>query len=373
MDNITNFLRDTHDTTIRQQKDWHFFSFLGNYVKFIKETPEISTIIEPIKTTKKQKVKEIMEAEKEAVAELINLKDALLKEIKNKKVVCDGLPEALLKLKDYENGKMASAFYQSTRLKIGIDYVLKVLPDSKLWIKKYNTYTEKFIERGALNTSFDDKKKTELWGIWDKLNILFVVLSHEEGSWVKGLEETGIDLETFEMLRAEMRIIRDEKYESGSPISPELIKPSSLSDAKDIEVIEDIEEFKRDDYVFYLDSIHLYILKEATTKEKTGKKNLKIITLCLNKSGELYRDKYCYGMDEKSDRCKIVRFLADGEYKETKIIADELDGKNKNTLRIEMGKIKNNVETKLKCKNFFQGKKGSGYKINPKYKIILKD
>ncbi len=101
--------------------------------------------------------------------------------------------------------------------------------------------------------------------------------------------------------------------------------------------------------------------------------------LYLNNVGELYREpktKYCYPMNEKSNRYKVIRFLTDNKgYQITKVIAGESGYKSEQTTRTEIGKIRNNIKKYLKIdgKDLLQGKKESGYRINPKYKIVFKD
>jgi len=110
-------------------------------------------------------------------------------------------------------------------------------------------------------------------------------------------------------------------------------------------------------------------------KEKFGKKT----SLYINQNGDLYRKpkhKYCYPMSEKSNRYKIINFLTNNMgYQPTRFISTELSIENEKTLRTEIGKIRNNVEKYLRIdgKDFLQGKKESGYRINPKYKIIPKN
>lgn len=102
------------------------------------------------------------------------------------------------------------------------------------------------------------------------------------------------------------------------------------------------------------------------------------LVLYLNQNGDLYRkpkDKYCYPMSEKGNRHRIIRFLATNKgYQLTEFISTELGIESEKSIRTEIGKIKNNIEKYLKIngKDFLQGKKESGYRINPKYKIIPK-
>lgn len=114
------------------------------------------------------------------------------------------------------------------------------------------------------------------------------------------------------------------------------------------------------------------------TETKSQKPKSKFIKIFLTKYGELFREpktKYCYIMGEKSGRHQIVRLLVENTgYQETQSIVSMFTGlKTEQTVRTEIGKINVNTKNKLKCNNFLQGKKGSGYRINPKYKVMMKD
>jgi len=121
--------------------------------------------------------------------------------------------------------------------------------------------------------------------------------------------------------------------------------------------------------------------KPKSNKSGLKKKSPEKTILYLTTSGDLYREpkrKYCYSMGAKSKRYKIVKLLAesiDMEYQPTSVIAFESGSKNEKVVRTEIGKIRNNIKKYLKIngKDFLQGKKDSGYRINPKYKIIMRD
>ena len=106
-----------------------------------------------------------------------------------------------------------------------------------------------------------------------------------------------------------------------------------------------------------------------------AKKEKTYPTLYLNTDGDLWKDpkdKFCYRMGQKSDRYKILRYLAENKgYQNTDVIAYSLEGKNEQVIRTEIGKIKEKVSHFLGMKNMdlIESKKGSGYRINPKYHI----
>jgi len=114
-------------------------------------------------------------------------------------------------------------------------------------------------------------------------------------------------------------------------------------------------------------------------KIQTDKKKPTTIALYLNIVGDLWKEpknKYCYQMGEKSDRHKIVRYLASNNgYQPTATISSALEGKSEQSIRTEIGKIRNNIRRLLKIpgNKVIEGRKESGYRINPAYKIFIKN
>ncbi len=135
------------------------------------------------------------------------------------------------------------------------------------------------------------------------------------------------------------------------------------------------------------------IKEEREQLEKTQNKNqekrpddkkIEKIIISLNKSGELCRGKHCYSMEENSTRHKIVRYFAENKiynYRSTVSITSDLGLEYKNyyktigiinqmamgKLKIKIKKIKGEIKNKI-----IEGKKDSGYRIGPKYNIIVK-
>ncbi len=103
------------------------------------------------------------------------------------------------------------------------------------------------------------------------------------------------------------------------------------------------------------------------------------VEIYLDDVGDLWRmpkDKYCYEMGQESDRCKIIRYLIENKgYQQTSAISVALEGKDKRSIRTEIGKIRNHIENSLKLKKglkAIEGKKGSGYKLNSKLIFKIK-
>lgn len=121
-------------------------------------------------------------------------------------------------------------------------------------------------------------------------------------------------------------------------------------------------------------------LKVSGLQTLSSTKNTKISSseLYLNTVGDLWREpknKYCYAMGEKSDRHKIVRYLANNKgYQQTSAISSELEGKSEQSIRTEIGKIRGNIKEFLKIDGkqvIEEGRKGSGYRMGSKYKIKI--
>ncbi len=139
-----------------------------------------------------------------------------------------------------------------------------------------------------------------------------------------------------------------------------------------IVVIDDLIDFVETKQEIISESERVY------EKIKGGKdKKVKAITLSLSKTGDLCRQNgKCYEMGGKSKRCGLVRFLVKNSgYQPTKLITETIGYKNNQTTSGEIGKIRKNIgrDLSIKSKEFLEGRKDSGYRINPKYKIKVEN
>lgn len=121
------------------------------------------------------------------------------------------------------------------------------------------------------------------------------------------------------------------------------------------------------------------LLKERrrlTDFEKTPAKesNNQPVTLFLTADSDLYREpksKYCYPLNKEKMREKIIRFLIGKNYQQTEIIQNEVGSVDAGSIRLAIGKINSNAKTLLGLKSgIIEGRKGSGYRINPQYKFL---
>jgi len=109
--------------------------------------------------------------------------------------------------------------------------------------------------------------------------------------------------------------------------------------------------------------------------ERAENKKTEKTILYLYENGELYREKHCYPIKENSDRYKIIKHFSENklyDYSPTNSITSDLGLEHKNFGKV-VGVINQIAKGKLKIRDkIIEGKKGSGYRINPKYKIIIK-
>ena len=79
-------------------------------------------------------------------------------------------------------------------------------------------------------------------------------------------------------------------------------------------------------------------------------------------------------MREGSKRHRLIKFLCENKgYQKTSLITNQVGYNNDEITGGEIRKIKNNINNFLKINDekVLESKKGSGYKINLKYKIKL--
>lgn len=117
------------------------------------------------------------------------------------------------------------------------------------------------------------------------------------------------------------------------------------------------------------DYIETLSVNETPSKAATGP------ILYLDKNGDLWhgdREQYCYPMGATRDRFALVKYLAENKgLQSTDSISFILGGKDKQNTRTEIAKIRKHINHKLKIDDLIESKKDSGYKINPKYQIII--
>jgi len=119
-------------------------------------------------------------------------------------------------------------------------------------------------------------------------------------------------------------------------------------------------------------------LTQVTKTQKEEPKQENILILRLNKNGDLYRDpkeKFCYEMAGKGVPLKILKYFAENPNREyendTGALARGINT-NKDQLRKDINKMVPIIKTRLKMnEKIIEGRKNSGYRLNPKIEIII--
>jgi len=163
-----------------------------------------------------------------------------------------------------------------------------------------------------------------------------------------------------------------------------LIKVLDNLKANGVITAMDITELQKPKMVDFDARLLIDINKEKLIQYKNDLLKDRIIDkekeiLYLNQVGDLFkkpREKYCYPMNKAKKRHKIIHYFAENKiynYYSTNQIALDLETE-KNALRKEIGKLNSIIKAKLHLgkDNILNGRIGSGYMINSKYKIILK-
>lgn len=154
-----------------------------------------------------------------------------------------------------------------------------------------------------------------------------------------------------------------------------------LNHLRDKEIIKDYNDIKKDTCFIdfppdFRSRARAYIRElsgDETQKENTHQN---MTALYLDNDGNLWhtdKDKFCYSMRAKSKRFQTLKYLIENNgYQTSESMVSQLERDNAKTLRSEIGKIRNEI---TKClgidgNEVIQSKEHSGYRINPKYKII---
>jgi hypothetical protein len=385
MKNVIETLNTYYQSFINQKRDWGFFLGLADYIKYVVEAEEIDNILKPIVQAQNNDQKRLRKYEKEVIKETKEAKEKLAKIIKKHNILYESLIEEIKEYQAYEDGTIKSSQDEAGALsdalmniirnllknghkKLVKDFAIehKEIPDE---IGKY-TFSKTLDLYYKEKEIFNEKFKTELWASWNHLILAYLAVfkANEELEKLRKNEKDFFKAFNFTVLVGEMRKIRDD----------DVNKITGVASVFDFEPVN----FKKENYIFHATRIHNYLIRELNKEEvkKLESKEKQIegtnLYLYLNQNGELYRepkDKYYYPMDEKKDRYKIIRFLLKNGYKQTLEISGILNGKSIKSIQTEINKINNVAMNRLKIKDrLIKGKKGSGYRINPKYKIIAK-
>lgn len=115
------------------------------------------------------------------------------------------------------------------------------------------------------------------------------------------------------------------------------------------------------------------VIPSRLTQENSGG-----LTIHLTAQGDLYREpkeKFCYEMSGKGVPIRILKHFADNpnnDYQENTVAAANAIGIGAEQLRKEINKMRKPIRDALNLEeDLLEGRKNSGYRINPNIKLLL--
>lgn len=288
MNTIIENLDRYYDSFIDQENNWTFFVGLADYVKYILEIPKIKSVFDKPKEDKKKELLVLDETEKEAVKELLEVKNKILDYIKKKKInKKKDLKDILLKLSDLETGRINPDYYKSSRLKAGLQELLKYIAENgdKEWVKsnfpisirerfvakdnkvvqefEYDFEPSKLSARYAVNSLIKNRKNTELWGVCEHLTEVYKALNHKVDEKLS---------EDVKSLKEEIMAMGKGKNHSTDVYYSAF---DYLKEGREKEEKQKDDE-RRENYKLYAIRMHNYLTKELNAKEaEEPKKEIK--------------------------------------------------------------------------------------------------
>ncbi len=302
MRNIIDVLRDQYNMIINQEKSWGFFSALIGYINYILETPILKKISDEAINKKLKEYDKLATLEEKSLRELKQVKNKLLKIIKDNNISPDSLTDhrwssipnpsgcsnILESLRAFESGGISISGFKSDNLErylfdiaisiLKLNYK-KQLNDFLVSNQKYGEYyrepDNRIITTGNENGNFIFSKtlklrrqqskfieKTEKFEIWGAFNTLFKFqkafleksqnkgfgyISQKYSEGVRNSQEArdAIDIVFFAQ---DLEILAESK-------SGEIIDPYS------------IYYLKKDNFKNYLSMVNTYLIKELAKTE----------------------------------------------------------------------------------------------------------
>lgn len=427
MDTIAETLQADFDAFINQTNALAFFAGLSDYVGYILETPATETIVGSVMREKTEMYDELDRLEQQTVQEMMVAKEKLLKIVKENGidpkslVINTSLPPSMQEghnpveqLELFESGKVQRSGFMSQvlggylfdvaagLLRLGHEDKLKEFmvsgeewghhyenpdPDQRTGIKIIGNTNGNFLfSKTEMLLMKQDAHidRVSGFGIWTAFDEL-LKLHEAYVARSKGMLRDDFLKDYSERHPARNQAEAVDVVELSQMYSDLLdVAEGALFAGPNVAVIDGVDHYLSvRDFQNHATRAHRHLLKELAKTEvvkvpgKSGKTNG--IVLFLASNGDLYREprkKYCYPMDEGSDRHKIVRHLVQNRgYQSTPSISSALDGKSEKSIRTEIGKIRANIKKLLKIEGgrVIGGKKESGYRIEPDCKITLKD
>lgn len=249
-------LRERYES-IKDEPEKGFFLGIADYVKHIAEHPGLDAIAASIKEVQREDEKEITAIEKKLRKELKTIEKELYQIIEVNGLETPEIKEALDHYEGIKDGRVQSSATMEEALYGGLaGIIMKVFASKhKELVRKYLTtypdndnisgysFASSYPQYKEALRDFRELRKTSLWGSWDKLVLVYLVV-HKHKEELKELDpiENVWKRLNFMGLRGEMEKIIDGK--------------------KDHRI-----EFIQEDYKIHLRRIHEYFVKKSGGEE----------------------------------------------------------------------------------------------------------
>lgn len=280
MKNVTNLLKNYHDSFINQTNSWNFFIGLADYTKFVAEDETCSHIISELLKERDELINKRLELEKQSIEELKKSKKKIFDIIKNKGLNYKSLDDKIKEFEAFESGKILTSkaraeAYDDYLRELAINLfqnkhkeLLADFADNDREIENiYGNYSfsKTLSEYRKEVDKFSEKRKVELWGAWDELNLAYLVIYKKDET----LEELHSDKKNFWTahnffgLAREMEEIRS--VSRGGAYTNHLHGSSIPA-----------YQFTVEQYKQYAFRIHNYLLKELSKDTVDTKEGIKL-------------------------------------------------------------------------------------------------
>lgn len=293
--NLINSLARKYQSFVNEQSDWNFYLGIADYIKYIKESPEIYQIVEDkIIAEYNKEDDKVNKAREKAHEEVLKAKDKLFKIIEINNLSYESLNKEIEVYNQYESGNRVSNKTQTENLYNCLEDIVRDLYNNgyKELIKDFIIEREKPLFRQVVNIveggdpsefhqggmlhnniekyifapsmfeyykikqGFDDKKSVSYWGNWSELELVYLAIHAKEESLdeLSKDEKKIMDLYGFSLLAGEMNEIREREED-----------PYKFLQQKEFEPII----FIRSRYNLYVSRIHNYLIDELEKPKKS--------------------------------------------------------------------------------------------------------
>ncbi|MBU1037320.1 hypothetical protein KKF32_04865 [Patescibacteria group bacterium] len=252
---LINSLDRKYKSIIGQESDWDFYLNIADYIKYIKETPEIYQIVEDkILSEYNEEQEKLQKIRDQADEEITKTKDELYIAITKNKLSFDSvdLNKVIKIYNEYETGVRSSNLTHTEELNNALENIIRSLYENghKELVKNYiierdeplykgtvkitdgetsgihkptmpDNNIEKFVFAPSMekyykaSKEFEEKKSTAYWGHWTNLELPYLAIykKNESLEELQKDERKIMDLWGFSLVVGELNEIREQHEE----------------------------------------------------------------------------------------------------------------------------------------------------------------